>query len=164
MSTPKYKLIVTLPSDTEIKQERMFDAPRELVFRAYTDPEMLAQWWGPNGYTTRVDQLELRPGGKWRFVQHDPDGNEFAFRGEYREVLPPERLVGTFEFEGMPGHIAVEAMTLQEIDGGTKLTALMSFDTQEERDGMIESGMEQGASESLDRFEDLLMGMQAAAK
>jgi uncharacterized protein YndB with AHSA1/START domain len=162
MVSPKHELIVTLPSDTEIKQERRFDAPRDLVFRAYTDAEILPQWWGPHGYTTRVDQLELHPGGKWRFVQHDAEGNEFAFRGEYREVLPPERLVGTFEFEGMPGHIAVETMTLQEVDGGTKLIAVMRFDTKEERDGMLASGMEQGAAESLDRFEALLMGLQEA--
>jgi uncharacterized protein YndB with AHSA1/START domain len=162
MVSPKHKLIVTLPSDTEIKQERMFDAPRELIFRAYTDPDILPQWWGPHGYTTRVDKLELQAGGKWRFVQHDAEGNEFAFRGEYREVLPPERLVGTFEFEGMPGHIAVESMTLEEVDGGTKLIAVMRFDTKEDRDGMLESGMEQGAAESLDRCEALLMGLQEA--
>lgn len=162
MVNPRYKLIVTLPSDTEIKQERMFDAPRELVFRAYTDPEILPQWWGPHGYTTRVDKLELHPGGKWRFVQHDAEGNEFAFRGEYREVLPPERVVGTFEFEGMPGHIAVEATTFEAVEGGTKLTTVSSFDSQEDRDGMLQSGMEQGAAESLDRFEALLTGLQEA--
>lgn len=160
---PKHKLIVTLPSDTEIKQERMFDAPRELVFRAYTDPEIVPQWWGPHGYTTRVDQMDVRPGGKWRSVQHDPEGNEFAFRGEYLEVVPPERLVGTFEYEGQPGSIAVETMTLEAVDGGTRLTAVMRFDTKEERDGMLEAGMEQGASESMDRFEALLMDLQGAA-
>lgn len=160
MTNPRYRLAVSLPSDTEIKQERRFDAPRELVFRAYTDPEVLAQWWGPHGYTTRVDELDPRPGGKWRFVQHDPDGNEFAFRGEYREVLPPERVVGTFEFEGMPGHIAVETMTLEEVDNGTLMTAVMRFDTKEERDSMLQSGMEEGAAQSLDRFETLLMELQ----
>ena len=160
---PTYKLIVTLPSDTEIKQQRKFDAPRDLVFRAFTDPELIPHWWGPHGFTTRVDQLDLRPSGKWRFVQHDPDGNEFAFRGEYREISPPERIMGTFEFAGMPGHIAVETTTLEEVEGGTLLTTISGFDSQAERDGMLQSGMEQGAAESLDRLESLLPGVQAAS-
>lgn len=135
---------------------RTFDAPRDLVFRAHTDPEMVAQWWGQHGSTTIVDQLDLRPGGAWRFVQHSPDGNEFAFRGEYREIVPPERLVYTFEYEGMPGHVAVETLTFEEEDGKTKMTDHSLFASIEDRDGMLESGMEEGAAESLDRLEELL--------
>jgi len=157
---PKHTLIITLPSDKEIKQERMFDAPRELVFKAYTQAEILSQWWGPRGYITRVDALDLRPGGKWRFVQHDPEGNEFAFRGEYLEIVPPEKLVATFEFEPLAGHIATETTTFVDLGPQTQLTAIMRFDTQEDRDGMVEAGMEQGATESMDRFEELLLEMQ----
>ena len=162
MSTPKHTLVITLPSDTEIQQERMFDAPRELVFNAYTQADILPRWWGPRGYTTRVDALDLRPGGKWRFVQHDPEGNEFAFHGEYLEIVPPERLVATFEFEPQAGHIATETTTLEDFGSQTKLTAIMRFATQEDRDGMLEAGMEQGATESMDRFEELLLEMQRA--
>lgn len=156
-----YKLEVSLPSDTEIKQVRAFDAPRDLVFKALTDPQILSQWWGPHGFTVTVDQLDFQPGGKWRFIQRDPEGNEYAFRGEFREIEPPRRMAQTFEYEGMPGQIAVEAMTLEEQDGVTTLTTISSFPTKEARDGMIESGMEQGASESMERLEAILAAMAA---
>ena len=149
-------LTLTLPSDREIVMTRTFDAPRDLVFRAHTDPEMVAQWWGQRGSTTIVDKLDLRPGGAWRFVQRAPDGTEYAFRGEYREIVPPERLVYTFEFEGMPGHVLVETLTFEEEDGKTKMTDHSLFDSVEDRDGMLQSGMEAGAAESLDRLEELL--------
>src|SRR5574339_257992 len=96
--------LLTILSDREVVLTRLFDAPRELVFRAHTDPELIPQWWGLRSNTTIVEELELRPGGAWRFVQRDAKGNEFAFHGEYREVMAPERLVNTFEFEGVPGH------------------------------------------------------------
>ena len=86
-------LTLTLPSDREIVMTRLFDAPRELVFKAYTDPAMVPHWWGQRGATTTVDKMDVRPGGAWRFVQRGPDGSEFAFNGEYREIVPPERLV-----------------------------------------------------------------------
>lgn len=147
---------LTLPTDTQIVMERLFDAPRELVFRAYTDPELIPQWWGLRAATTSIDTLDLRAGGQWRWVQTMPDGTEFAFRGEYREIAPPERVVSTFEFEGMPGHIAEDAAVLTEVDGKTLLTVTSTFASKEDRDGMIASGMEGGAAETWDRLAELL--------
>jgi uncharacterized protein YndB with AHSA1/START domain len=152
-------LTVTLPSDREIVLTRVFDAPRDLVFRACTDPESIPRWWGPRGLTTTVDKMDVRPGGVWRFVQRAPDGSEFAFNGVYREIAPPERLVYTFEFEGMPGHVLVETVTFEEHEGRTTLTATDLFDSVEDRDGMLASGMEQGAAESHDRLAELIATM-----
>ena len=146
----------TTPSDREIGMTRVFDAPRELVYQAYTDPNHVPHWWGPRRMTTTVDTMDVRPGGAWRFVHHDPEGNEYGFRGEFREVVPPERLVYTFEFEGMPGHILVETVTFEEQDGKTTVTSTALFDSVEDRDGMLESGMESGAIESWDRLQELL--------
>ena len=147
---------VSTPSDREIVMEREFAATRERVFAAYTDPELIPRWWGPRGVEPVVDVMEVRPGGAWRFVHRDADGTENGFRGTYREVTPPERLVYTFEWEGMPGHVLVEAITFEEHGGGTKITSVSTFHTPEERDGMLASGMEQGANESLDQLEELL--------
>jgi uncharacterized protein YndB with AHSA1/START domain len=148
--------VVTTPSDREIVSERVFDAPRERVFAAYTDPELIPQWWGPRGTTTIVDQMDVRPGGAWRFVGRDSDGTETAFRGTYREVTPPERIVQTFEWEGMPGHVVVETATFEDLGGRTKVTATSLFHTSEERDGMLASGMERGLTETHDRLAELL--------
>jgi uncharacterized protein YndB with AHSA1/START domain len=147
---------ITLPSEREIVMTRVFDAPRELVFKALTDPARIAQWWGPRRLTTTVAQLDLRPGGVWRFVQHDADGNEYAFHGVFQEIVPPERIVQTFEWEGLPGHVSVETMTLEEHDGRTTMTARSVFTTAEDRDGMLQSGMEEGARETWDRLAELL--------
>ena len=147
---------LTTPSDREITMTRVFDAPRELVFHAHIDPQHVPHWWGQRGSTTIVDTMDVRPGGAWRFVQRAADGTEYGFRGEYREVVPPERLVYTFEFEGMPGHILVETITFEELDGKTRLTTTSVFTSVEDRDGMLESGMESGAIESWDRLEELL--------
>lgn len=139
---------------------RIFDAPRELVFRAYTDPELIPRWWGLRGNTTTVEKMDLRPGGTWRFIQRDAEGNEFAFKGEYREIVPPQRLVNTFEFEGMPGHVILDTSVFEELpDGRTKLTATSLFKTVEDRDGMLNSGMEGGSNESWDRLSELLIGI-----
>ena len=147
---------LTLPSDQEIVMERVFNAPRELVFKAHTDPNLISQWWGPRRYTTTVDKMDLRVGGVWRFVQHDADGNEFAFNGVYREIVPPERLSDTFEFEGMPGHVMVETVTFEEQNGKTKVTVTGMYQSVEDRDGMLQSGMEEGANESYERLVELL--------
>jgi len=148
--------VVTTPSDREIVSERVFDAPRERVFAAYTDPELIPQWWGPRGATTIVDQMDVRPGGAWRFVHRDSNGDKTGFRGTYREVTPPERIVQTFEWEGMPGHVIVETATFEDLGGRTKVTATSLFHTTEERDGMLASGMESGLTESHDRLVELL--------
>ncbi|MBA2597629.1 MAG: SRPBCC family protein [Chloroflexia bacterium] len=143
-------------SDREIAMERVFDAPRELVFAAYTDPAHIPHWWGPRGLTTTVDTMDVRPGGTWRFVHRDQDGAEYGFHGEYREVVPPERLVSTFEFEGMPGHVLVDTATFTEVDGKTKVTVTSLFASGEDLQGMMDSGMEAGARESWDRLAELL--------
>jgi uncharacterized protein YndB with AHSA1/START domain len=147
---------LTLPSDREIVMERVFAAPRELVFKAYTDPNLISRWWGPRRYTTTVDKMDVRVGGAWRFVQRDAGGNVYAFNGEYREIAPPERLSYTFEFEGMPGHVLLETVTFEEREGQTKVTVTSLFASVEDRDGMLHSGMEQGANESQDRLAELL--------
>ena len=147
---------ITTPTDREIHTERVFDAPRDRVFAAYTDPELIPQWWGPRDSTTVVDQMDLRPGGSWRFVIHHADGRENAFRGTYREISAPERIVQTFEWEGMPGHVAVETATFEDLGDRTKVITTSLFHTTEERDGMLESGMESGANETYARLDELL--------
>jgi uncharacterized protein YndB with AHSA1/START domain len=158
------KTKVTLPSDREILITREFDAPRDLVFKAMSDPALIPQWWGPRKYETIVDKMDVRQGGSWRFINRLPDGTEFAFRGEYREIVPPERIVQTFEFEPMPGHISVETATFTERDGRTLLTARSVFASKEDRDGMIESGMETGLAETHDRFAELLAELRSEAE
>jgi uncharacterized protein YndB with AHSA1/START domain len=152
----KNTLAVTLPSDREIILTRVFNAPRALVFKAYTDPRLIPQWWGPRGHATVVDKMDVRPGGLWRFVQTDHEGTVHAFRGEYREIVPPERLVDTFEYEPWAGHISVETVTFVERDGKTTVTIHTVFSSPRDRDGMLESGMETGATQTMDRLEDLL--------
>jgi uncharacterized protein YndB with AHSA1/START domain len=138
---------VSTPTEREIRVERVFDAPRERVWRAMTDPALLAQWWG-RGNTLVIERLEVERGGHWRFVEHSDHGVH-GFEGRFREVAPPERLVMTFEWDGMPGHVVVNAMTLEDIGGGrTRLVATSLFHTAEERDGMLKSGMEEGMNQS----------------
>ena len=154
------KLNVTIPSDREIQMTRSFDAPRDLVFKAMIDPELVPKWWGLRDSTTVVDKLDARPGGDWRFVQHAPDGSEHAFRGQFREVTPPERITWTFEYEPMAGHVIVETLEFSEKDGVTTITTTSVFDSIEDRDGMLHSGMETGAAESYDRLAELLATLQ----
>ncbi len=114
-------------------------------------------WWGPRRMTTIVDQMDVRPGGAWRFVMRESDGSEQGFRGTYREIAPPERIVQTFEWEGLPGHVIVEIVTFEDLGGGrTKVTTVLLFHTTEERDGMLSSGMESGLTESHERLAELL--------
>ncbi len=156
---------LSLPSDREIVGSRIMDAPPELVFKAYTDPELIPRWWGPRRYTTTVDKMDVRPGGVWRFVHRAPDGGVYAFNGVFREIAPPTRLVYTFNYEGAPGHEAVETVTFEEAEGGkTKMTDHMLFETREERDGMLNSGMEEGAAETIDRLAELLKELQAGER
>ncbi len=151
-NVPKFEF----PSDREVLITRIFDAPRELVFKASMNPDLLPQWWGPKRYTTTVEKMDVKPGGVWRFIQRDQAGSKYAFNGVYREIVPPEREVHTFEFEGMPGHVLLETSTFEEFEGKTKLTVTDFFQTVEDRDGMFNSGMKEGATESMDRLEELL--------
>jgi len=156
---------LSLPSDREIVGSRIMDAPPELVFKAYTDPDLIPRWWGPRRYATIVDKMDLRPGGVWRFVHRAADGGEYAFNGVYREIVPPKRLVYTFNYEGAPGHEAVETVTFEEAEGGkTRMTDHLLFETREERDGMLNSGMEEGAAETIDRLAELLRELQAGKR
>ncbi len=150
------KATVTTPSEREIRMEREFDAPRERVFAVYTDPELIPQWWGWRETTTKVDYMEPRTGGRWRFVDVGQDGSENAFQGAYREVTAPERVVQTFEWEGMAGHVCVETTTFEDIgDGRTKVTTVSLFHTTDERDGML-GAMEGGVDETYERMDELL--------
>jgi uncharacterized protein YndB with AHSA1/START domain len=148
---------VSTPSDREVVSERVFDAPRERVFAAFTDPALVAQWWGPHGTKTTVELMDVRPGGRWRFViRNDSDGRENGFVGAYREVSEPERIVQTFEWDGTPGHVVVETVTFEELGQRTRVRTNSLFHTTEERDGMVASGMERGLTESHERLTGLL--------
>lgn len=147
-------LAVTMPSDLEIKMVRVFDAPRELVFEAHSSCEHVKNWWGRGN---PLDcEMDFRPGGRYRFVEHAPDGEKYAFRGEYLDIQAPERIVWTFEFEGMPGQICVETMELTEEGGKTTITSVTRFDTNEARDGMAASGMAEGAQQSYEALDAYL--------
>jgi uncharacterized protein YndB with AHSA1/START domain len=156
MTSQQTALTVSTPSEREIRLEREFDAPRERVFAVLTDPALISEWWGPRGTATEVDQMDVRPGGAWRYVVRNQDGSETAFRGTYREIVAPERIVQTFEWEGMPGHVSVETAVLEDLGERTRLVSTSLFHTIEERDGMIASGMQGGAADTYNRLEELL--------
>jgi uncharacterized protein YndB with AHSA1/START domain len=145
-------LTVTLPSDREIVLTRVFDAPRDLVFEAFSKPEHMVHWWGQQDSTLPVCEMDFRPGGAWRFDEHAADGNEYGFRGEYREIVRPERIVWTFEFEGQPGHVALETMLFEDLGQQTRIVGSTVFPSIEDRDSMLEEGMARGAAESYNRL------------
>ena len=154
------QLTVTTPTDREIVMTRILDAPRDLVFEAHSSCEHMSHWWGPRRYEIASCEMDFRPGGAWRIV-HRGEGQEFGFRGEFREIRRPELITWTFEFEGMPGHVSVQTVSLEEHDGKTTLTSRVLFDSIEDRDGMINSGMESGAAESMDRLEEYLLELRS---
>jgi uncharacterized protein YndB with AHSA1/START domain len=140
-------LTLTTPSDREIRIERIFDAPRDRVWRAFTEPELIAQWWG-RGKKLVVERMEVRRGGHWRFVVQNPKSVE-GFEGRYREVTPPERIVWTAEWDGMPGYVAVDTVTFEDLgDGRTKMVNTSLFFSTEDRNGALSSPMEKGLNES----------------
>ena len=151
---------VTTPGDREIRIERVFDAPRERVFAVYTDPELIPEWWGPRDHPVVVDQMDVRPGGSWRFVMRDADSGP-GFRGTYREITPPERIVQTFEWEGMPGYVSLETATFEDLGDRTKVTTVSVFHKPEERDGMLNSGMEHGMNDTFARLDEILERLAA---
>jgi uncharacterized protein YndB with AHSA1/START domain len=147
--------VVTTPSEREIRVERTFDAPVARVWQAYTDPDLIGQWWG-RGNELVIERMEVERGGHWRFVEKGPEGSH-GFEGRYCEVVPQERLVQTFEWDGMPGHVAVETATFTDLgDGRTTVSTTSLFHTVEERDGMLSSGMEHGLDESYAALDALL--------
>ena len=147
-------MTVTLPSDREIVLTREIDAPRDLVFEAYSKADHLKHWWGRMGSTLPVCEMDFRPGGAWRFVERDATGNEWGFRGEYHDIVRPERIVQTFEFEGMPGHISRDTLVFEDLGSRTRLVNTSVFDSVEDRDGMLQSGMEEGAGELFIRLSE----------
>ncbi len=146
----------------EVVVTRVFECPRELIWKAYTDPEMIPKWWGPAKYSTRVDKMDAREGGMWRFVHSDSSGKEYAFHGIYREMSKPERIVSTFVFEGAPGKEIIDTLTLEDLGEGKTLYASRSaYESIKDFEGMISSGMESGMRESLDRLAKLVEGGSA---
>jgi uncharacterized protein YndB with AHSA1/START domain len=152
--------IIAEPGIPMIVITREFDAPRELVFRAHTDPELLAQWLGPRDLTLTVDQWEVRNGGSWRYVSSDADGNEFGFHGVFHGDPSPSAIVQTFEFEGAPGHVCLQTSTLVDQGGTTLLRTVSAFQSVEDRDAMVASGMEHGVGDSHERLAELLARLQ----
>ena len=152
--------VVTLPSDREILITRVFDAPAGLVFRAWTTPELVRRWWGWTTSPLVVCDIDLRPGGAWRYVTRDADGTELGWHGTYLEIEAPHRLVSTEVFEGYPDGEAQNTLALTERDATTVLTVNVLHSSKENRDGHVGSGMERGLQHSLDRVEDLLIELQ----
>jgi uncharacterized protein YndB with AHSA1/START domain len=135
---------------------REFNAPRDLIYRAYTDPELLPQWLGPRGYSMNVEKWEVRDGGAWRYVQTDPDGNLWGFHGVFHGAQTPDQMIQTFEFEGVPGHVSFSELRLEENDGKTTAYTHSVFMSLEDRDGMVQSGMETGVVEGYERLDELI--------
>jgi len=158
----KNKTIITAePGKQDLFITREFDAPRELVFKAHTDADLFVQWLGPRGLTTTLETFEPVSGGEWRFIQKDKDGNEYGFHGVFHEISE-ERMIQTFEFEGLPesGHVILETTKFEALPNGrTRLTSQSVFQSVSDRDGMIQSGMESGLSEGYERLDELLVKM-----
>jgi uncharacterized protein YndB with AHSA1/START domain len=150
---------VTLPTDEQILITREFDAPRDLVYKAYTTPELVRRWWHAKRGEVTVADIDLRVGGSWRYVMVTPDGFEVAFHGEFREIVPNERIVSTEVYEGMPGAEALDTVTFTEVDGRTTLTILVQHAKKEHRDAHIESGMEDGLQDALDLLEEVAISL-----
>jgi uncharacterized protein YndB with AHSA1/START domain len=158
MTTKNKTRIQAEPGKQELFITREFDAPRELVFKAFTDPSLLVKWMGPRNLSSRFDKFEGGSGGSWRFVQTDDQGNEFTFYGVCHEETAPERLIRTFEFEGLPekGHVALETARFEALPGErTRLIVQSVFQSVADRDGMVQSGMESGVTDSYDRLDEL---------
>ena len=149
-------------ANKSLSMHRVFNAPREIVWKVVTDPAQVPNWWGPRKTTTVVDKMDFRVGGVWRYLSKDLDGNnEVAFNGVYRETDEPNKLIYTFEFEPVPGHVSVDCLTFEELPGGkTKITDVTTFDSVEALEGMVGSGMEGGATETWDRLDELVQKVQ----
>lgn len=160
MSKPQ---ITAEPGVPVIVIETEFDASPEQLLKAHTDPELVAQWLGPRRLRTRIEEYDVAHGGRWRMVHIDEDGSEYGFRGVHHGTPSVEGgMTRTFEFEGMPGHVSFETLTFEERDGKTLLRAVSVFTSQEDRDGMVASGMERGVVDSYERLAELLASLSAA--
>ncbi len=148
--------IIAEPGVPQIVITREFDAPRELLFRAYTDPELLVQWLGPRRLTMTIDRHDARDGGTWRYIHRDADGTEYGFHGVFHGTPSPDGIVRTFEFEGMPGHVSMETAIFEEHGGKTLLRLNAVFQSVEDRDGHVQSGMEEGVNDSMEGLAELV--------
>ncbi len=157
---PKTEYVIE-PGKQEIVSTTILDAPRELVFRAYTEPELFAQWWGPRRYKVEIEKFDSRPGGEWHVTHVGDDGSRYEFRGVNHDVVAPERICATFEFLGVPGHVALQTATFEPLGNKTKLVAHQVFQSVMDRDGMVASGMEDGANESMERLGGVLETLKA---
>ena len=151
---------VTLPTDKQILITREFDAPKHLVYEAWTTPEHVKRWWNAKRGEVTIAEIDLRVGGKWRYVMVTEDGFEVAFHGEFREIVPNEQIVSTEVFEGMPDAESVNTMTLTEVDGRTTVTILVQHTSKEHRDAHIDSGMEAGMQDALDLLEQVAVSLR----
>jgi uncharacterized protein YndB with AHSA1/START domain len=157
MTTTTSPTRITTPTDREIHIERIVNAPRDRVWRAYAEPALLAEWWG-RGNRLVIERMEFQRGGHWRYVEHTSRG-AFGFEGRYREVTPPTRFVRTCEWSGMPPHVAIETVTLEDLgDGRTRIVTIMQMHTPEERDGFLQSGMQGGMDAAYAALDALLAG------
>lgn len=164
MAGKKNKTVVTAePGRQELFITREFDAPRELVFKAHTDPDIYARWLGPRDLTTTLETFEPVSGGRWRFIQKDQNGNEFGFHGVNHDVTVPERIISTFEFEGLPesGHVILETTKFEALPGGrTRVTTQSVYQSVEDRDGMVAAGMESGIVAGHEQLDEILKELQ----
>ena len=145
----------------QVLASREFDAPRDLVYRAYTEPELLKQWLGPRKYTMTIEQFELRDGGRWRYIHADDAGNSFGFHGVFHGMPSPDGMVQTFEYEGAPGNVSMDTVTFEEHDGKTTVRTNSLFQSVAARDMMVDSGMADGMSEGYDRLDEVLAKLAA---
>lgn len=163
MSAIKNQTVITAePGKQELFITREFDAPRELVYKAHTDPKLFVQWLGPRGYEMTLDAFEPYSGGRYRYIHTDQDGNEFGFHGVFHE-MSEELMIQTFEFEGLPekGHVILDTMRLEKLPGDrTRITIQSVYQSVADRDGMIQSGMERGLNEGHERLDELLRKLQ----
>lgn len=148
--------IIAEPGVQQIEITREFEAPRELVFRAHTEPDLLVQWLGPRRLTMHVDRFEARDGGTWRYVHRDADGSEYGFHGVFHGTPSLDGMVQTFEFEGAPGHVSLETLIFDDLGGRTRVRNVSVYQSVEDRDAMVESGMESGLNEGYERLDELL--------
>jgi uncharacterized protein YndB with AHSA1/START domain len=163
MASKNETKIIAEPGKQELFIIREFDAPRELVFRAHVDPKLYTRWLGPRGHSMELEKFEPKDGGSFRYVHKDPSGNKFSFHGVYHEVMAPERLIGTFEFEGLPdkGHVELDTARFESLPGGrSKLTIQAVYQSVQDRDGMISSGMEKGVKDGMARLDELLESLK----
>lgn len=163
MATTAQTQIIAEPGVPQIVITRAFDAPRELVYRAYTDPALLVQWLGPRRMTMTVERHEMRDGGTWRYIHRDTDGTEAGFHGVFHGTPSPDNLVRTFEYEGAPGHVSLETATFEDHGGRTLVRTNAVFQSVEDRDAMIQSGMESGVNEGMERLDELLARLAPAS-